>query len=65
MGWLSARRVVSISFALGPHPTMSDRYKTGSEHAGTYLAARAGARSALAGAAVAGARRHDEDRVGR
>lgn len=65
MGRLSARRVVSISFAPGPHPTLSDVCKTRNEQAITYLAAGARAGVALAGAAVAGAGRHDGYRCGR
>lgn len=64
---LSARRVVSISFAPGPHPTLLSNggYKTRREKAMTYSAGRARAGVALAGAAVAGAGRHDEYRFGR
>ncbi|KAJ5817984.1 hypothetical protein N7447_007992 [Penicillium robsamsonii] len=48
-----------------PHPTLSKGgYKTRSEQM-TYLAAGTRAGVALAGAAVAGARRHDEYRCGR
>lgn len=66
MSRLSARRVVSISFAPGPHPTPSSGgYKTRREKATTYSAGRARAGVALAGAAVAGAGRHDEYRGGR
>ena len=63
---LSARRVVSISFGPGPHPTLSNGgYKTRREKAMTYSAGRARAGVALAGAAVAGTGRHDEYRGGR